>query len=61
MKETYTETSRPHADCISCGQKKRIAERDRKDQESSDKIGRDLHRNLSERMGKHGIKVRRFS
>jgi len=57
MKETYTETSRPHADCISCGQKKRIAERDRKDNESMEKITQGIHEGLA----RSGGKVTRFS
>ena len=57
MKETYTETNRPHADCISCGQKKRIAERDRKDEESMEKITDSIHRGLA----RSGVKVTRFS
>ena len=57
MKETYTETSRPHADCISCGQKKRIAERDRKDNESMEKITQGIHEGLA----RSGTKVNRFS
>ena len=57
MKETYTETSRPHADCISCGQKKRIAERDRKDDEKMEQLTDGIHRGLARR----GMKVTRFS
>ena len=56
MKETYTETSRPHADCISCGQKKRIAERDRKDNEKMEQITDGIHRGLA----RSGVQVTRF-
>jgi ribosomal protein S27AE len=57
----YPETQAKGAYCPTCRQNKDIAARDKKDRESSNRMADDLHRDLSERMGKHGIKVERFS
>ena len=57
MKRDYPETNRPHSDCTTCDQNKRIAERDKKGKQDMDKITEGVKRNL----GSRGIKVQQFS
>ena len=59
-KRDYPETQSQGALCPSCRQNKQIKERDAKGKLESDRIGSNVHRELSERMGKHGVKVQRF-
>ena len=56
-KRDYPETDKPHALCPSCDQKKRIAERDAKDDAKMEGIVSGIHRDLSA----SGQKVTRFS
>jgi hypothetical protein len=56
-KRDYPETDKPHALCPSCDQKKRIAERDAKDDAKMEGIVSGIHRGLSA----GGQKVTRFS
>jgi len=57
MKETYRETSRPHAECISCGQKTREKERDKKQNAKGEAIAETIHNRLAQ----SGQKVTRYS
>ena len=56
-KRDYPETDKPHALCPACDQKKRIAERDAKDDAKMEGIVSGIHRDLSA----SGQKVTRFS
>jgi hypothetical protein len=61
MKLDYPETNRAGSLCPNCRQDSQRREADAKGKKESEDIASGLHRDLEERMGKHGIKVRRFS